>query len=431
MLFVSFGALAGWAGWLGLAFAVVGWVGLVGLGRRRPPAPPGHGGRARRGAQRRLPGARRADGAHLGPLVARHPGHPAQGRGPSRPPRTSTTGATAADATASTSTAPGWPRPAGAPVMVYIHGGAWVIGDKREQGKPMMYELVARGWVCVAINYRLSPKATWPDHIVDVKRAVAWVKEHIAEYGGDPVVRRRQRRVGRRPPLCAAGAERRRPRLPARVRGGGHVGRGLRPLLRRHGHDRLPRGRRPLRPRPARDAGEARHEDQGGRAPRGLPRRLADLPGPRRCTAVLRPARAGTTPWSRSRWPARSSPRLRAVSAAPVAYAELPAGPACLRRAGLAALPGHDRRRRRLPRGGPGCHAAGRPAATDATAARNVSDIESDTAESDLASDRARRRPTDERHQGRGEQWGTRTTRSDAAIGAAGARIDREGSERC
>ena len=70
--------------------------------------------------------------------------------------------------------------------MVYVHGGGWVIGDKREQGKPMMFELVARGWVCVAINYRLSPKAAWPDHIVDVKRALAWVKAHIAEYGGDP-----------------------------------------------------------------------------------------------------------------------------------------------------------------------------------------------------------------------------------------------------
>ena len=76
--------------------------------------------------------------------------------------------------------------PEKAPVMVYVHGGGWVIGDKREQGKPMMFELVARGWVCVAINYRLSPKATWPDHIVDVKRALAWVKEHIGEYGGDP-----------------------------------------------------------------------------------------------------------------------------------------------------------------------------------------------------------------------------------------------------
>ena len=76
--------------------------------------------------------------------------------------------------------------PEGAPVMVYIHGGAWVMGEKREQGKPMMYELVARGWVCVAINYRLSPRATWPAHIVDAKKAVAWVKAHIAEYGGDP-----------------------------------------------------------------------------------------------------------------------------------------------------------------------------------------------------------------------------------------------------
>jgi len=76
--------------------------------------------------------------------------------------------------------------PKGAPVLVYIHGGAWVIGDKREQGLPLLHELARRGWVTVTINYRLSPRATWPDHIVDCKRAVAWVREHIAEYGGDP-----------------------------------------------------------------------------------------------------------------------------------------------------------------------------------------------------------------------------------------------------
>ncbi|MGD0311148.1 MAG: alpha/beta hydrolase [Acidimicrobiales bacterium] len=76
--------------------------------------------------------------------------------------------------------------PEGAPVLIYIHGGAWTIGDKRQQGIPMMHELVQRGWVCVAINYRLSPRATWPAHIVDCKRAVAWVRQHIAEYGGDP-----------------------------------------------------------------------------------------------------------------------------------------------------------------------------------------------------------------------------------------------------
>jgi acetyl esterase/lipase len=76
--------------------------------------------------------------------------------------------------------------PEGAPVLIYVHGGAWVIGDKREQGIPLMHELVQRGWVCVSINYRLSPRATWPAHIVDCKKAVSWVRDHIAEYGGDP-----------------------------------------------------------------------------------------------------------------------------------------------------------------------------------------------------------------------------------------------------
>jgi acetyl esterase/lipase len=72
------------------------------------------------------------------------------------------------------------------PVLLYIHGGAWVLGDKREQGLPLMLHLAAKGWVCVTANYRLSPKATFPDHLVDVKRALAWIKEHISQYGGDP-----------------------------------------------------------------------------------------------------------------------------------------------------------------------------------------------------------------------------------------------------
>jgi len=38
----------------------------------------------------------------------------------------------------------------------------------------------------VSISHRLSPRAKWPAHIVDVKQAIAWVKAHIAEYGGDP-----------------------------------------------------------------------------------------------------------------------------------------------------------------------------------------------------------------------------------------------------
>jgi acetyl esterase/lipase len=77
-------------------------------------------------------------------------------------------------------------RPTGRPVLVYVHGGGWVVGDKREQGRPLMLHLAAHGWVCVTVNYRLSPKATFPDHLVDVKRAIAWTRAHAEEYGGDP-----------------------------------------------------------------------------------------------------------------------------------------------------------------------------------------------------------------------------------------------------
>ncbi|OBK20882.1 esterase [Mycobacterium asiaticum] len=73
-----------------------------------------------------------------------------------------------------------------APVLLQVPGGAWMIGWRRPQAYPLMGQLVSRGWVCVSMNYRVSPLHTWPDHIVDVKRALAWVKENIADYGGDP-----------------------------------------------------------------------------------------------------------------------------------------------------------------------------------------------------------------------------------------------------
>jgi acetyl esterase/lipase len=184
-LFVAFGALDGWAGWLGLVFAVAGWIGLLGLG---------------------IAGLRAADvtAAALSEVrsssfpVPAKPTDPTWGRW-WRVTRAIPMKSRAVQVTRNVDYwGDGRPRHRldvyrsrlvpreKAPVMVYVHGGGWVIGDKREQGKPMMFELVARGWVCVAINYRLSPKAVWPDHIVDVKRALAWVREHVADYGGDP-----------------------------------------------------------------------------------------------------------------------------------------------------------------------------------------------------------------------------------------------------
>ena len=72
------------------------------------------------------------------------------------------------------------------PVLIQVHGGGWVIGNKEQQGLPLMMHLAARGWVCVAPNYPLSPKATWPEHLVALKRAIAWTRTNIADYGGDP-----------------------------------------------------------------------------------------------------------------------------------------------------------------------------------------------------------------------------------------------------
>jgi acetyl esterase/lipase len=185
VVFGLFGAFSGWAGWVGLAVALVSWAGLVGLALS--------GRRASTVVAAALDEVRSDDFPVPTETVAPSWGRwwrvtqaiPLKGRsvkatrnidywGDGRKRHRLDIYRSSVATTA------------GAPVMVYIHGGAWMIGEKREQGKPMMYELVARGWVCVAINYRLSPKGTWPDHIVDAKRAVAWVKEHIAEHGGDP-----------------------------------------------------------------------------------------------------------------------------------------------------------------------------------------------------------------------------------------------------
>ncbi len=80
---------------------------------------------------------------------------------------------------------PETPREGGFPILLQVHGGGWIIGEKEQQALPLMYHLAQRGWLCVACNYRLSPKHTFPAHIIDVKKTIAWIREHASEYGGD------------------------------------------------------------------------------------------------------------------------------------------------------------------------------------------------------------------------------------------------------
>lgn len=78
----------------------------------------------------------------------------------------------------------------GAPVLVYLHGGGFVMGDKHTDGSPFysnVGDYAARnGMVGVTITYRLAPAHQFPSGPEDLALAVEWLRANIAEYGGDP-----------------------------------------------------------------------------------------------------------------------------------------------------------------------------------------------------------------------------------------------------
>ncbi len=169
--FVALGALDGWQGWLGLGITVLSWIGLVAIARQSLRAgdvvdavlgiPTTSALEPRRlvfAAMRRtgveaVKGIPYVDGGgRRQQLDIYRPADAGEGR----------------------------------PVLLYIHGGGWVIGDKREQGMPMMHYLATRGWVCVTINYRLAPKVLFPEQLSDCNAALRWTFDNIASYGGDP-----------------------------------------------------------------------------------------------------------------------------------------------------------------------------------------------------------------------------------------------------
>lgn len=71
------------------------------------------------------------------------------------------------------------------PVVVWIHGGGWQAGDKKDvDRKPQFF--IEKGFVFVSVNYRLLPAVDMDTLIKDVGKSVKWVTDHIAEHGGDP-----------------------------------------------------------------------------------------------------------------------------------------------------------------------------------------------------------------------------------------------------
>jgi acetyl esterase/lipase len=78
-----------------------------------------------------------------------------------------------------------------APVVLWVHGGGYRVGDKRNAVADKVRLFNARGWVFVSVNYRLTKagvpsSAHYPDHFRDVAAAIAWTRAHASAFGGNP-----------------------------------------------------------------------------------------------------------------------------------------------------------------------------------------------------------------------------------------------------
>lgn len=187
-VFVCCGALEAWPGWLALGFTAISWVGLLVLCRNALDA--------RRAIDTALGDALGTDygewSTHRLPSDLAHSpewrqiAFPLPVRHPDVERVRDVTFFQSGSLRLKLDVYRPRHRPARRPALLYVHGGAWIIGSKDQQGLPLMQHLAARGWVCFGTSYRLSPRATFPDHLIDVKRAIAWIREHGASFGADP-----------------------------------------------------------------------------------------------------------------------------------------------------------------------------------------------------------------------------------------------------
>jgi acetyl esterase/lipase len=79
-------------------------------------------------------------------------------------------------------------HPSPAPTLIYLHGGGFKWGSKSREARPLIYRLASQGWTCISANYRLAPTPAegFPEHLVDVKKVIAWARTHGHEHGIDP-----------------------------------------------------------------------------------------------------------------------------------------------------------------------------------------------------------------------------------------------------
>src|SRR5215510_9111335 len=72
------------------------------------------------------------------------------------------------------------------PTFVHLHGGAFRVGRKSREARPLFHRLAREGWICVSANYRLRTR--YEDQLEDVQKVLSWVRDHGSAYGADPNV---------------------------------------------------------------------------------------------------------------------------------------------------------------------------------------------------------------------------------------------------
>jgi acetyl esterase/lipase len=69
------------------------------------------------------------------------------------------------------------------PVVLYLHGGGWQVGDKRDGASERLEAIASYGIAVASANYRFSTQAVYPAQVHDVKAAVRWLRAHGHAYG--------------------------------------------------------------------------------------------------------------------------------------------------------------------------------------------------------------------------------------------------------